>query len=64
MAYLDVTPPVAAKLTRALREVDVLVGVRVVEVLLVADTALVAVKGDAGKGALSVLHLRDALRQI
>lgn len=54
---LDVAPPVAVERARAFGEVDVLVRVRVVERLLVADTALVAVERNAVKGASGVLHL-------
>lgn len=54
---LNVTPPVAAKFARALREVDVLVRVRVVERLLVTDTTCIAMEGDTSERALRILHL-------
>lgn len=56
-AYLEVAPPVAMERTGAFREVDVLVWVRTVELVLVADVPRVAVERRASKRVASVLHL-------
>ena len=57
---LDVAPPVTALSPRALGEVDLLLRVRGVESILLADRTAVAVERDTSKGARSLLHLFTA----
>ena len=56
-AYLKVLPVVRTHRSGALSEVDLLVGVGVVERILVVDTAAVAMEGNTSEGVRSLLHL-------
>ena len=57
ISHLEVLPVVRAHRTSALREVDLLVGVRVVERILASDVTSVAVESDTSEGVRGHLHL-------